>query len=455
MNIRQKIIAGNATLLFLVFAALAGILYSSLTQSAQKRLNSELEKYGGAISSELSDEIDMKKAASYKQEIEELLFDASGGVQYLFTDNDGKILAASDKPLTITTFKSGFSDISIQDKKYRLYATSFNASSLYHYKLSIAAPLAEIHTQARLLIIRLILLFPAALLITTVVTTFIITKALRPLDTMISHIQTISGRNINEPIPLTDNHDEVRKLGVVFNEMLSRLDAAFKSQKQFAADASHEIRTPLAIIRSEIEYAQRFVEKTEQKESLEGAIGEVDHLSKMVENLLLLARIDAGQLLPVKKIVELDVLVKETFGSMMLLAEKNSITLDVNEIEKSTVNADPEMLRRAIRNLLDNALKFTPEGGKVQVTLQHTESAARITISDTGPGISESDKQRIFTRFFRSDTLRNLHEGCGLGLAIASDLVRLHNGTISVHSDSDKGTAFIVELPVPAKYLPV
>ncbi|MGH2447679.1 MAG: sensor histidine kinase [Chloroflexota bacterium] len=241
-------------------------------------------------------------------------------------------------------------------------------------------------------------------------------------------------------------------LGSVFlaNRALVPIRHAFSRQRQFTADASHELRTPLALIRANAEMLERHVEvlPTEDSELVSEIITETDHLNRLVGDLLTLARADTGALHLTKAPVDLRSLVQEVHEDLRLIAQSRGIQSDLSLDGPVTVQGDRGRLRQLLLILLDNALKYTDEGGKVEVRVESGDNHARLVVADSGVGIPAGDLPHIFDRFYRVDRVRE-HEsgGTGLGLSIASWIVQAHHGNIKVDSAVGQGTRFRVELP--------
>jgi signal transduction histidine kinase len=267
---------------------------------------------------------------------------------------------------------------------------------------------------------------------------------------MIETTCTITATNLHARLDLPRAQDEVRRLGETLNDLMERLDSAFKSQKQFVADASHEIRTPLAVLRTELEYALRQTTNAAAKESIQTSLVEIDRLTRMTSQLLMLAKLDASSSSLEFQTVRLDELLIESVQFCHALAAKKGITVEVFVEAAVEVTGDYEKLKSVVLNLLDNAIKHSPEGSKVAASLRldHSRGVAQITIEDNGRGILPEELDKIFRRFYRADSLRGESAGSGLGLAVAQRIVELHRSSISVQSEVGKGTKFIVEIPL-------
>jgi heavy metal sensor kinase len=244
--------------------------------------------------------------------------------------------------------------------------------------------------------------------------------------------------------------DEFGRLAGVFNETLGRLDAAFEQLRRFTADASHELRTPLTGIRSVGEVAlQRSLTAQGYRDVIGSMLEEVDRLTRLVENLLLLTRADAGRIPLARTVVDLREVVIGVCEGLRVLAEDKDQKLTVDVATRVTANCDVTVLRQGITNLVYNAIKYTPEKGAIRVTVRSDASGeARIEVQDTGPGIPAAHRERIFERFYRVDDARSRETGgSGLGLAIARWAVEANGGRVEVESDDGRGALFRVVLP--------
>jgi signal transduction histidine kinase len=220
--------------------------------------------------------------------------------------------------------------------------------------------------------------------------------------------------------------------------------------RRFMADAAHELRTPLTVLRTRAEVIlQRSREPGEYVVALEAIEREAQRLGGIVEDLLLLARVDAGERALRRSKVYLDDLVLDVAGGAGMMAERRGITLDVQHAEEAEVEGDPALLRQLISIVLDNAVKFTPAGGNIQVGVSAVQGAATITVEDSGPGIAPEQLPHIFERFYRGDPARSRSDGAGLGLAIARWIADAHGADIDVQSVVGKGTRVGLRFPPP------
>lgn len=249
-------------------------------------------------------------------------------------------------------------------------------------------------------------------------------------------------------------NDEVGQLIHAFNQTLSRLENLFDTQRRFIADVGHELRTPLTVIKGNVDLIRRMGYSDD--ESLEGIENEVDRLTRLVGDLLLLAQAESGKLPLDQRLVELDTLVLEAMHQMRVLA-RDRLNLHLGDIDQVLVCGDRDRLKQVLVNLIGNAIKYTPKGGEVVVGLGKVDNQAQLTVRDTGPGIPQEDLPYIFERFYRGEKSRTRSrdgKGFGLGLSIAYWIVRNHNGRIEVSSKLEQGTTFCVWLPLAAEDCP-
>jgi heavy metal sensor kinase len=293
---------------------------------------------------------------------------------------------------------------------------------------------------------------PIALLLGSYGGLYLANQALRPVDRITRGAEQIAAGDLSERVPVPGTTDEIGRLATTFNHMISRLEAAFERQKQFTSDASHELRTPLAVMRGDIEITLRRERSAEEyKRVLTSNLEEIVRLSRLVEDLLTLARADAGRVELRREPVDLDELCRKMVEYISPLAHQQEQTLSYDGPERAvTVNADFVRIKQLLLNLLDNAIKYTDSHGRIALGLRTENNEAVITVSDTGRGIPSEDLPQIFDRFFRrsAKTADRSASGFGLGLSIVKWIVNSHGGRIEAESDIGKGTTITVRLPL-------
>jgi heavy metal sensor kinase len=292
----------------------------------------------------------------------------------------------------------------------------------------------------------LVLALPAALLLTALGGWWLARRALRPVEQMTRDAERIEVESLDERIAEPGTNDEVGHLAQTLNAMLVRIRTAVAQQRQLVDDASHELRTPLAAMRSELDVSLRADDlDPAARATLESVREEVDRLARIVDDLLTLAAADEHGLELATETVDLAAVSGRAAAGIQSLARRNSIDLDVKG-DPVLVDADPERMRQAIGNVIENAVKFSPPGASVAVSTAANGSSVRVTVADAGPGIAEADREHIFERFFRADGART-RGGSGLGLAIAREIVLAHGGQIRFEPHEPHGSVFSIELP--------
>ena len=275
---------------------------------------------------------------------------------------------------------------------------------------------------------------------------FVASRAVKPLRRMARTAAEIDAGDLSHRMRVRRRSDEVRVLADAFDRMLDRLEDAFASQHRFVADASHELRTPLTVIRGQLEVlARQSAPSAQDVRRVEGVVrGELVRMQRLVEDLLLLARTDEGQLVRTEE-VEAESLVLDAWEPLTLTAERR---WELEGPPPGELDADPDRIAQVIGNLVTNAVEHTTPGGLVRLRADARGGTLEIAVEDDGPGIAESDRDRVFDRFHRPDAGRSRRSGgAGLGLAIARAIVEAHGGTITAESSPENGARVVFRLP--------
>lgn len=335
--------------------------------------------------------------------------------------------------------------------RFRLQKLSINGHT---FTVEIGAPADDVVETLHLFRYYLLLFAPLLLLVAAGGGYWLSRRALSPVDALVRTAREVRGTNLNSRLQKLETGDELQRLSDTLNEMLDRIESAFLRITEFTADASHELRTPVSLIRTEAELAlRRSRGEAEYKESLRHILLEAERTTVLIEQLLSLARTDSGrESLHLQPVDLRQTLQSVVDGWQQVASVRNlqfSAILDVPEL---FVLGDDTLLRRLTDTLLDNAFKYTPPPGSVQLSLESRGETAVITVQDSGIGIAEEEQSKIFERFYRVDKARSRAQGgAGLGLAIAQWIATQHRGTITVESHPGHGSTFRLELPmIPA-----
>jgi heavy metal sensor kinase len=273
--------------------------------------------------------------------------------------------------------------------------------------------------------------------------------ALRPVGKMAERATTITAESLSERLPVEDPADELGRLATVFNATLDRLERSFEQLRRFTADASHELRTPLTALKSVGEVALRSGADLEASREVIGSmLEEADRLARLVDSLLTLSRADAGRVKLTPEPTDLGALAREVTGHLGVLAEEKHQALSVEANGETPVRVDPLVLRQAVINLVDNAIKYCPNGKAIRIVVGSRGGDATLEVQDEGPGIAPEHRERVFDRFYRIDTSRSRElGGTGLGLAISKWAVEANGGKLELESEVGKGSRFRIVLP--------
>ncbi len=309
--------------------------------------------------------------------------------------------------------------------------------------LHVGTEFEVVSDAAESLIGPLAVVLPLLILASAGLIWWMVDRTLSPVEQIRAEVAEIKPNELQRRVPEPGTGDEIDRLAVTMNEMLSRVESATDRQKRFVADASHELRSPLTRIRTALELETRSekpVAAGENRDLLEDVI----EMQRLVEDLLYLARADEGAAEPIRQALDLDDLV---ISEAQRIQAENRVSVDLGGVSGAHINADPVQLRRAVRNLLENAQRHANQ--HVSVALAEQAGEAVLTVADDGPGIPESDSERIFDRFTRLDDSRTLETGgSGLGLAIARYIVHSHGGSLRLATSETAGAVFELRLPL-------
>lgn len=381
------------------------------------------------------------------------IFDATGDIvasskntQGITSVSEQRLYAALQGKSTFDTLTSSYPTKKVQS--FRAFVTPATQDERVEYVVQVATPIDSITEALSSLKLTLFILFPITVLITGVMGVFLATLTLRPVDNMIHAIHNITVENMKMKLTIPNTKDEIQKLAETFNDMLARLEYAFTSQKNLFEDLSHELKTPLTILKGEFDVILKKMRSPgEYEEMLKSSLEEIDRMTRLVENLLMLASFESKKIMPERTALDLSLLIESVMANIKKVAERKNIRMGFEVKEYVEVVGDEKELRQLFLNILDNAVKYTPEGGRVGIKVEKDGHNAIIIVKDTGVGIPEDEVDHIFDRFYRVHGTRKSH-GFGLGLSIVKAIVDSHKGSIKVKSSPGDGAAFLITLPL-------
>ncbi len=319
-----------------------------------------------------------------------------------------------------------------------------------NFTILVGYPQTELQEALENLFSIFLILIPIAVIASIVGGFYLANKSLAPVSDVTAAARRITAENLDQIIPIREADDEIGRLTSTINDMFKRLHESFDQVRQFSADASHELRTPLTILRGEIELALLTTKTPEEYHRvLESSLEEILRMTSIINNLLTLARSDQGAVDVEFSEVDLAELVNEVFGDGEALAEGKRIHIALVKNTPISIVGDKLRLKQLFLNLIDNAIKYTDEGGSVTLSTERRNGEAVFEVHDTGIGIPPSEINHLFDRFYRVDKARSREQGgAGLGLSIAKWIAELHRGSITVRSKANEGSTFTVHLPL-------
>ncbi len=481
-SLRFKLTLWYVLILAVLLIAFSSFLYLTLSNSLYRDVDNRLQALAGLIASEAASPLSKFALGDMDQALQLTMNLKPVGKFIQVLDESGKIGQKSDNlrnvqlPISLSTLKNASRGVitfetitSFGNTPLRIVTVPVYEDNHVTKIIQVASSLEDVEDALKTLFIILIVTVPSALLVASLGGQFLANKALKPVDQVAQTARLITSKNLNQRIEPPKVKDEISRLVETFNEMISRLDKSFSRIKQFSTDVSHELKTPLTILKGEVEVALRKArDSSEYEEILRSNLEEINRMSKIVDDLLLLSKTDIGEMRLLQEKVNLTDILNEVVLNVDILAQSKHLRLETsNHLEDIHVYGDPLRIRELLLNLIDNAIKYTEVDGTIRITIErdgnHARSGnepkgsdggdskgfAKIIISDTGIGIAKEDQERIFDRFFRVDKARSREQGgSGLGLSICKWIVDAHQGDISVKSELGKGSTFIVRLPL-------
>ncbi len=464
-SIRFRLTAWYASLLAGALLLFAVSVYIGLKQYLIGNAGRTLAEQSRSIGTELLSEVSSKRVHWLDEEIEEAyapetneqfirVTRADGAVAYLSgPPKDGSFDPASVPQLRGNSESNGARIVELPGGKALLIKSlSFTTSDGARYFVENGTSYSEIQNVLNGLLRLVALYLPFLVSIAGFGGYWLMRRALRPVDEITTRAEGITSSNLSERLPVIKTGDELERLSTSLNRMIARLEAAFQHIHRFSADASHELRTPLTILQLELEGIFQHRDLSPAiVDQIGSALEETQRLSRIVENLMTIARLDAGEVKIEKTLLDLGELVASTAEQMRLLADEKSLSLQCKVESDVRVLGDQTRLKQVVVNLIDNAIKYTPPGGQVTVSVRAAEQKALLDVVDTGLGMSPETIPHLFERFYRADKARSRDSGgAGLGLAIVKAICSAHGAEVQVFSQECQGSRFRVELPLAA-----
>jgi heavy metal sensor kinase len=461
-----RLVAWYAGLLALILLLLSALLYLDLRHFLENDLRQAQLRRAHQIANALLVHVQQTGAAGvirqakdlYEPEINDRFIRITRGDGTLFyasgAPNDGSFNPA-EIPAFAPARETEFSrKVKLSGGHTLLIAAlNFNSPGNPHYLIESGALLDPVETMLNHLFLQLALGLPVAVIIITVGGFLLVRRALMPVEQLTSAAEHITQHNLSQRLPVSHTGDELERLSVTLNRMIARLDEAFQNSRRFVADASHDLRTPLTILHGELEsLAQDSRLNPDLRERAAIMLEETLHLAKIVEQLFTLSRLDAGEARTDWTKFDLAELAKTTADQMSLLAEDKGISIACDTAQTLPVEGDAVRLKQVIVNLLDNAIKYTPQKGAIQLCVRGVNGHAVLEVKDNGIGIPADALPHIFERFYRVDKTRSGEsESAGLGLSIVKSICTAHGAEVEAESSIGTGSCFRIKLPVAKK----
>jgi heavy metal sensor kinase len=463
-SIRFRMALWYAALLAGALVLFGASTYIGLERYLQKSLQESLVKQARSIGDVLLVNIKQSGEDYVDDEITEHYSPEINGRFIRITGTDGKRIFLSGipkdgsfnpvlvPPPQLPAIHEFSREVEMSDgRELLLHGLPFKSADGSNFLIEVAAPYNQIEAVLRGLLLTFALGLPLIVAIAIGGGYLLMRRALRPVDEIRQKAAQITSRNLSERLPVLHTGDELERLATDLNHMIERLEESFQQINRFSADASHELRTPLTVLQGELEAIAQSGQRlpADVREPIGSALEETQRLAKIVESLLAISRLEAGEARAQPVRLNFAELARTTADQMRLLAEEKHISLTCDGTDRVDVEADSSRLKQVVVNLLDNAIKYTPESGRVTVTVTQRNGHAVLEVADTGLGISASDLPRVFDRFYRADKARSRQMGgTGLGLSIVRSICVAHGGQVSVTSTENQGSQFRVDLPL-------
>jgi heavy metal sensor kinase len=462
-SIKLRLVVWYAGVMTVVFVLLGGLMYVGLKLYLEQSLGADQVRRAQQIAETLLGNLGKTGEAHVVSEINSWFAPETNDRFIRITREDGTVLYLSRSPKdlrfdpgAVAPYRDGGrqnwsrTETAGGGRELLIAAVPCRSDEGKLYVVEVGASLAPVEAVLQRLIILLALALAVMVLVATGGGYLLIRRALAPVERIASSAEQITLHNLSDRLPVARTGDELQRLSISLNRMIARLEDAFQHNRRFIADASHELRTPLTIMRGELEsIVDQTGREPEVQRTAASILEEVERLARIVEGLFAVSRLDAGE--AQKECVRFDLagLAATTAEQMCLLAEDKGISISTNIPRGVEIEGDRARMKQVVVNLLDNAIKYTPPGGNIGISVGVSGGRAILEVEDNGIGIPAEALPHIFDRFFRVDKARSREMGgAGLGLSIVKSICTAHGGKVDFTSEEGRGSRFRVELPL-------
>jgi heavy metal sensor kinase len=460
-SIRFQLVVWYTTLLGAVFTLFGFFVYAALHHFLSDNLNRSLHRYSTQIVTSIETERSELDQSWFDQELSSHYAPETTGRFIRVTLVPDAVLYISgapkdgsfdpDKiPRVPAEERESLRKVSFEDGREILIRSLPVKKNGKLYFLEVGGGTGQVDAVSRSMLLWLLGSIPLVFATAALGAYVLVGRALKPVERITGAAERITLHSLEERLPVSQTGDELENLSLALNRMITRIDDAYEYTRRFIADASHELRTPLTILRGELEHVLNTHHlNAEARETLASNLEEVERLGKIVEGLFALSRLDAGEAQAETVKFDLTALAQTTTEQMCLLAEDKGISLQCDGPSAVFIEGDRARLKQVIVNLLDNAIKYTPEGGRVLVRTSAIDNKAILEVADNGLGIPAGALPHVFERFYRVEKGRSRElGGAGLGLSIVKSICAAHHATVAVESREGEGSTFRVTLPL-------
>jgi heavy metal sensor kinase len=464
LPIKWRLTLWYGLILTFILSVFSSGVYIYFRNSLQKSIDAKIKSIGEILSSSMTEGHNTSVFGNFERYLENVLgrkpkgkfiqiMDASGKIGAKMNDVETEILPSNFKTLErVLNGEVVYETIERVHPKLRMVTIPIIENKENKKVTSIVqvgTSLEDFDETMRKLFIIMIIGIPTSIAVSIVGGYFLAKKAFRPVDQIRKAAVKITLSNLGEKIDIGSRRDELGRLARTFNEMISRLRDSFLRINQFSIDVSHELKTPLTILKGQTEVALRKNRDNEDyKNILKSNLEEINRMAEIIDDLLLLSKADTKEVKLNTEDVSLRDLIADVCMNVKIFADNKGIGLMIKELEDVKIKGDELKLRRMFLNIVENGIKYTQPGGKVEISSFLNNGNVQIDIRDNGVGIAEEDIKFVFDRFYRGDKSRKRESGSGLGLSISKWIAEIHKGTIEVKSRLSEGSLFSIKLPI-------